>query len=1175
SGASLSSPALLLDDDVLRAELATLSNAPISDRERIRPLTPDNLAYVIYTSGTTGKPKGVGVKRGAFINLICWYLSDFGIASRDRCLVLTGTAFDATQKNIMGPLARGGTVCFTRSTIFDDREISSFIRIKSVTFINCTPSVFNSLLDFASSDKFEDLASLRCVALGGEAIKSGRLEKWLAYPHCHASIYNIYGPTECTDISAVYELDRFNLPDLFPLGAPIPNAKIYVLDASLSPLPIGSIGELYIAGAGLARGYLGRAGLTSERFIACPFGGAGSRMYRTGDLARWRADGNLEYVGRADHQVKIRGFRIELGEIESALSQIDGVGQVSVQAREVAGEKRLVGYVVKDKVAYSAANSIDLSHQQIDNWNAVFETMYSDGGVVSPDAADFSGWLSSYDGQAIALAEMDEWRNATLERIRQLQPSRVFEIGCGSGLLLLGLARDVAFYAGADFSGATIAKLQERVSRLGLGNVDLYRQAADSAFPAFDEPVDTIIINSVAQYFPSVDYFISVVEACVDHLQDGGRIFLGDLRMLPLLDLQSASIEYFKAEDACSLDILRERVDRRVASEEELLFDPAIFAYLRSKHPEITDIELALKRSVYANEMSLFRYDVVIRVNETSRPDGSLSAQEIAILSGEGLSLSALASRLEDGGERLAVRGIPNARLWCDAEVLTRLRRLEEGDERLTKSDVSASGSRDELSLLDPEAIYLLGHKHGYRVGLMFSPENAERYFDAYFVREELARGLTGVPIALQYGTRKEERKSWSEFANQPTLRDADRLFISGLRDTLSRTLPDYMVPSSFVVLERLPLTANGKLDVRALPDPEIVGEGDYRAPETPTQQLLADLYAELTGATRVGLDDSFFALGGHSLLAMRLVARVREALGIELALRALFEHPTGAALADFIEYKNTTQPYEPIIVLRDVDLNYSSSLFCVHPAGGMATIFGNFAHLLKSKINVYGLQARGLEHSEETFSSFDEMLDTYVEAILKIQPRGLINLIGYSAGGLIAHEIACTLERRGRTIGILGLIDSAPKIDQSDISQPTKDDILSDIARNYGMDISGEVTQSDMQKFALEVLIEEKLIPPGTPIVWVDRMLNEMIQSSQRISSLTQSYGNFEAVYFSANKEEQTEMLIKIRMAWKQYCSKVIYFPVDSMHLRMLELEPSKVIAAKIDELVASYISN
>ncbi|NBS35750.1 MAG: non-ribosomal peptide synthetase, partial [Methylocystaceae bacterium] len=188
--------------------------------------------------------------------------------------------------------------------------------------------------------------------ISGEYLSGALIQKCMAaIPDCR--LYNFYGMTEGAGDSAAL---RYEAP-INSIGAPIWNTQIYVLDSSLNPVPVGCIGELYIAGAGLARGYLGRAGLTSERFIACPFGESGARMYRTGDLARWREDGNLEYLGRADHQVKIRGFRIELGEIESALSQIEGVGQVSVQVREVAGEKRLVAYLVERSATSSAVSA--------------------------------------------------------------------------------------------------------------------------------------------------------------------------------------------------------------------------------------------------------------------------------------------------------------------------------------------------------------------------------------------------------------------------------------------------------------------------------------------------------------------------------------------------------------------------------------------------------------------------------------------------------------------------------------------------------------------------------------------------------------------------------------------------------------------------------------------------
>ncbi|MFM8647452.1 MAG: non-ribosomal peptide synthetase, partial [Methylocystis sp.] len=345
--------ALLLDDDVLQEELATLSNAPISDRERIRPLTPDNLAYVIYTSGTTGKPKGVGVSESS----LCAFISSFDgfVGEGDRLLAVTTLAFDIAGLELYLPLLNGASVGLLSSEqTRDPHTLVVTAHSFKPNVIQATPSLWRALLDEGLRGSFN-------CWIGGEAAPKSLMDLLCQY----GEVINLYGPTETTiwSTSQIYEYGS----EIVSIGRPLANEQAYILDTSLSPLPIGSVGELYIAGVGLARGYLGRAGLTSERFIAnpfsargAPFGGAGSRMYRTGDLARWRADGNLEYVGRADHQVKIRGFRIELGEIESALSQIEGVGQVSVQAREVAGEKRLVAYLVGSNAASSPTSELAL-----------------------------------------------------------------------------------------------------------------------------------------------------------------------------------------------------------------------------------------------------------------------------------------------------------------------------------------------------------------------------------------------------------------------------------------------------------------------------------------------------------------------------------------------------------------------------------------------------------------------------------------------------------------------------------------------------------------------------------------------------------------------------------------------------------------------------------------------
>jgi nonribosomal peptide synthetase DhbF len=221
---------------------------------------------------------------------------------------------------------------------------------KRVTVLNQTPSAFYQLTA-VEQEMFEthEPLSLRYVIFGGEALDLAKMAKWPKSDRAADPLFvNMYGITEITVHATYIALPRdiasgFNSS---VVGVAIPNTQIYILDASLQPVPVGTTGEMYIAGVGLARGYAGRADLTAERFIANPYGPSGARMYRTGDLARWREDGNIEYLGRADQQVKIRGFRIELGEIEAALLQIEGLSQVSVQAREIAGEKRLVAYVV-------------------------------------------------------------------------------------------------------------------------------------------------------------------------------------------------------------------------------------------------------------------------------------------------------------------------------------------------------------------------------------------------------------------------------------------------------------------------------------------------------------------------------------------------------------------------------------------------------------------------------------------------------------------------------------------------------------------------------------------------------------------------------------------------------------------------------------------------------------
>ncbi|MFI6985631.1 amino acid adenylation domain-containing protein [Embleya sp. NPDC050154] len=328
-------PLLVLDADALAG--ADCSGYPDAPPEVV--VRPENAQYVIYTSGSTGKPKGVAIPRGAVANYLATTQRRFPLSAADRMLFSTTVAFDMANTELYLPFIAGATMVMAgKDTVTDPSAVLAMLRRHEVTAVQATPAFWQMLL------MHEPTAAkgLRII-IGAEAVPL-RLAETLAAQA--AEVFNMYGPTEtvtwCTEA-------RLKVGDGVPIGLPVGNTQVYVLDSRLHPVPPGVRGELYIAGAGMARGYQGRPELTSERFVACPFGPAGARMYRTGDVVRWDGNGLLDYIERTDFQVKIRGFRIELGEIEHVLTGHPGVAQAAAVVRENQdGDKRIVGYVMPE-----------------------------------------------------------------------------------------------------------------------------------------------------------------------------------------------------------------------------------------------------------------------------------------------------------------------------------------------------------------------------------------------------------------------------------------------------------------------------------------------------------------------------------------------------------------------------------------------------------------------------------------------------------------------------------------------------------------------------------------------------------------------------------------------------------------------------------------------------------
>ncbi|MET8878871.1 amino acid adenylation domain-containing protein, partial [Nocardia sp. NPDC004604] len=357
---------LVLDEATDTGELSAapvtdageLSTAPVTDAERTRPVRLDQAAYVIYTSGSTGVPKGVIVTHQGLANLVTEQCSRFNIGPDAGVLHVASPSFDAAVLELLWAFASGGRLVIAPPTVYGGTELAQILSSQRVTHAALTPTAL------ATVDPV-GLEHLETVVVGGEAPSTDLVSRWAP----DRRLFNTYGPAEATiqtDASAPLVAG-----EMVTVGEPIRGVGQVVLDARLRPVPVGVVGELYLTGPGLARGYRNRMGLTAARFVADPFAESGRRMYRTGDLVRWlrQPEGNLalDYVGRADFQVKLRGFRIELGEVESGLLACAGVARaVATVHRGTAVGDRLVGYVVPEPgVALDPAGVLTVVEQRL------------------------------------------------------------------------------------------------------------------------------------------------------------------------------------------------------------------------------------------------------------------------------------------------------------------------------------------------------------------------------------------------------------------------------------------------------------------------------------------------------------------------------------------------------------------------------------------------------------------------------------------------------------------------------------------------------------------------------------------------------------------------------------------------------------------------------------------
>ncbi|MBE8964962.1 amino acid adenylation domain-containing protein [Nostocales cyanobacterium LEGE 12452] len=868
-----------------------------SKENLLSELTTDNLAYIIYTSGSTGKPKGVQITHGALSNFLYSMRQTPGLTHEDTLLAVTTYSFDIAALELFLPIIVGGClVIASREVASDGTQLSAKLTDSKATVMQATPATWQLLL--AAGWSGNEQLKILC---GGEALPGQLANKLL---HRCASLWNMYGPTETTIWSAASQVE--NGSTIVPISGAIANTQLYILDQYSQLVPIGVAGELHIGGEGLARGYFNRPDLTAEKFIPNPFSKKAARLYKTGDLARYLPNGEIEYIGRIDHQVKVRGFRIELGEIEAVISQYPAVLESVVMARKDSSEeKRLVAYLVQNpKHQGSDEEMTKLQTEQISQWQMVFDSekdIFKPINFAHDPTFNISLWKSSYGGLPISEEEMHEWVDHTVEKILSLKPDRVLEIGCGNGLLLFRIAPSCTQYFGTDFSKAALHYTQKvlEMPEHNLSQVTLLERMADNFEGLLPEGFDTIIINSVVQYFPSIDYLLQVLEDAVNIVEPGGSIFVGDIRSLGLLKAFHTSVQLHNAPSSLSTVELQQRIQQAITQEEELLIDPAFFIALKHHLPQINHVQIQPKRGHYQNELTKFRYDVVLYIG--TEVD---SAQEGHWLDWQKqkLTLTSVRQLLElTQPDILGLSNVPNARLLREIKAIELLAN-DSADDTVSDIRQALDSINTELGL-NPESLWDLKQELPYNIDISWINSGADGSYDVVFQRykAELLENSKHVPY---FCGENACLKPWNLYANNPLQSKFARQILPWLRRFLESKLPSYMLPTSFVILEALPLTPNGKVDRKALPISELtqISLSNIILPSTPIENLLAGIWAEVLGVEKVSIDNNFFELGGHSLIATRVIYRIRQVFQVELPLHYLFEKPTIAGLAKEIE---------------------------------------------------------------------------------------------------------------------------------------------------------------------------------------------------------------------------------------------------------------------------------
>ncbi|MBI9090214.1 MAG: amino acid adenylation domain-containing protein [Desulfobacterium sp.] len=1005
-------------ENIVKLHVDTLPKEDGGAGPEIPAQKPEDLAYVIYTSGSTGKPKGVMIDHRGAVNTILDVNRRFGVGPDDKVLGLSSLNFDLSVYDIFGTFAAGATLVLPDSDkTKEPAHWSSLVDYHGISIWNSVPSFLQMLVEYTQNSRKDDFSSLRLALLSGDWIPLD-LPSQIQKRAKNAEIVSLGGATEASIWSVFHPVGEV-LPGWksIPYGRPLRNQRLYVLGPFMEDCPDHVPGDLYIGGDGLALGYWKDEEKTAAGFIIHPE--TGERLYRTGDMAGFYPGGTMEFLGREDFQIKLNGFRVELGEIESALKGHSFIRDAVVTvSKESLNSKHLMAHLIPEPDSESglleektAGNTAD---EQYIDWRALLLATRAQAREMPEGVTDIKTFLAFWKGlDNLAIAYM--CRTLGELGVFSARPQTLSSDEIAEQCHILPVHKKL------------LVRWLNVLSREGL----------------LERPGQNFYKN--VRPLPEVD---------IDALWLEVREFQYGIYDMGLL------IEYMERSCENLASLFRGTVDPRQLLFPEGSWDLAETVYQYNPMGQYSfDVFKAGLKSIVRDR----GVGIPLRILEVGAGVGSSTAVVLPDLDPEHtLYTYTDISQFFLGAAKEKFQDYPfiEYRLFDINKPPLAQGYIPHSYDLIIANNVlhNAADMVRTMTwlqgLLDRNGCVLILEQTEDHLPLMTTME-----FLIDFSELEDDRVAKDSPFLSkeQWGTTL-EKSGFSKFTAFPepghpcsalgqhilvaqTTKSVKTLCQDGIKEFLASELPAYMVPSHYVLLDALPLTATGKVDRKLIAESgrplSLDRSKTFVAPRTPYEELLASIWADILEVKEVGIDDNFFELGGDSLLLTKLLNKMQAHFNKgdvdweELTLRHLFESPTVAGMAETVarqsrsagSWSETFHSDSPLVAMKTN--GHRTPFFLISDGRGRLFVYGHLREHFDGERPLYGLQVHDIDGYVASQNRIETIAGEYIRAIRTVQPNGPYLLGGFCMGGIIAREMARQLNEQGEAVDKVVLISS------------------------------------------------------------------------------------------------------------------------------------------------------